>query len=189
MRILCDMDGVIVNLLPRWLDCINRDQGLNARPENINKWELGACPPLDKLKLHDIIKWLSTPGFLLNAPIFPFASEVLESISKRHELYICTARTSRESVPATLEWAKREIPWFDKSKFIFSTDKHIIKGDVLIEDKGETVENYTKHWPKADTVLVDYPYNQNFLCSVRICSTFPGNHWPLIHSYIEENYG
>jgi uncharacterized protein len=188
MRILCDLDSTFCDSLPAWLDAIYKDSGVRARVEDITRWEMETCPPLDKLRPSEVFKHLETPGFTLGIPPMRGAVEVLQQLHQEgHELLFVTARYGPVAMAETLQWVERYCPLLvARESVIFAAKKHILEADMLIDDRGSLVSKYALLHPQAKVVLVGYPYNEG---TERLADNitridYGANTWENIHAHI-----
>ena len=163
LTVLVDLDGIAVDTTPHWLFRIFEKTGVMAVPNDIRRWDLSQCPPLDKVPRELIFGVLDEPGFTLKLPPMPGVSSELKRLHDAgHKVYFITARYGANAMPETLAWLRIHIPWAVPEKQLgFFSDKHIIRGDVLIDDKPATLSNYRLINPAAELITIDYPYNQN----------------------------
>lgn len=187
MKILIDMDGIVTDTLPAWLDRIHSLYGVRAVPDDITKWNLHENPPLNLLKPDQIFDILNEKDFTLGIPQMADATHHIERLHKAgHDISIVTARYGTNCMPETLVWLREMMPWLNvEKKAWFCYDKHRITGDVLIDDKAETLIQYRKDHPKAHLVTIDYPYNKHAPADAhRVAKN--GSEWEQIENYINE---
>ena len=156
MVILVDMDDTIEQLLKAWLAVINQKHGRNVECEDIVDWNMAlAYPGLTHEEVYDVIK---QPGFWGSVEPIPGAAEALQRlIAAGHEVYIVTA-TDYESVPEKMgDLLFRWFPFLSWDHVIITSNKQMIRGDVLIDDGIHNLEGgeYAK-------ILVTAPYNRDY---------------------------
>jgi 5'(3')-deoxyribonucleotidase len=185
MRILVDFDGIITDTLPAWLQRIYETTGVRAKPSDILKWNLIENAPLDQLAPWQLLSILNEKDFMLNLPQMADAELFLEKLHKAgHDISIVTARSGDICMSETIAWVRAMLPWLDIKKVWFCHDKHRITGDVIIDDRAETLVAYHKEFPKAKLITIDYLYNKNTPASTkRILNN--GYEWEAIESYIK----
>lgn len=162
LRILVDLDGIVANTLPYWLKRIAHKTKVVAQIEDIRQWDLHKCPPLDTVDPKIIFGLLNEDGFMENIPIFFGAAEGLQQlIADGHEIYLVTARTGLTSMPETLRWVKKNLPFINVEKqLIFCYNKELIEADVIIDDKPDTLIRYMSTHSHALALGIRYPYNE-----------------------------
>ena len=185
MEILVDMDGILVDTLPRWLDRINELTGVRAWPEDIVDWNMHKNYPLTVLDPKTIFDILNEPGFTLSLPEMSGAARNLKKLHEDgHDISLLTARYGTQCMPETLVWLQKVMPWFDiERKTWFCHEKTRITGDVLIDDKTETLINYRRKRPSTKLIAIDYPYNQAAEVDFRVPKSI--HSWDRIREYIE----
>ena len=154
MVILCDMDNVISDLSTPWTQALNKRYHRNVAVEDINKWHLSNFYP--GLTAEQIDEPLHNPDLWSWVKPMEGAQTYLKKLmDEGHEIYIVTA-ASPDSMGPRFEYViKRYFPLIDYKHLIMTSNKTMIKGDVLIDDKPANLFNgsYRK-------ILFDWPYNR-----------------------------
>lgn len=187
MRILVDLDGIVADTLPHWLRRIYYLTGVRATLADITKWNLNENPPLTLLQPNQIFDILNEPGFNVSIPEMSDATLFLKKLHDvGHDISVVTARFGPVAMPETLQWLHAMMPWFDaEKKTFFCYDKHRVDGDILIDDKAETLIKYNQEHPAAKLITIDYPYNQHAPANtIRVSKN--GYEWEQIESYINK---
>lgn len=185
LTILVDIDGVVADTLPMWLAYIYQKTGVLATMDDITEWNLARCGPLTQVDPATIYDILNEPDFTTNIQPFPGASEKLEKLHDAgHNIYFVTARHGAVCMPETLTWLRRHFPWVDtKKQLSFIYDKHLMKGDVFIDDSTGNLALYREHHPTADLITIDYSYNQQDIDGIyRV--PYADETWDLIYTHI-----
>jgi len=215
VKILVDIDGIVADTLPYWLDRIHEEAakwfprdvyGLRpAQVGDIDQWGLENCGSLKvihKLAPQIIFGLLNKPGFMAGIPIMPGAAQTLKQLmDDSHEVLLVTARHGPVNMAETLEWVKLHLPFINAEKqLIFCYRKELIPADVLIDDKPETLNRYALAHPSALLMTINYAYNAQALNvnTVPVKTVrFQGhpnlnNTWGAIYGYIrgyEDRHG
>lgn len=186
MNILVDMDGILTDTLPAWLNRVYELTGVRAFGKDIKDWNLHKNPPLTDLKPNQIFDVLNEKGFTLSLPEMPEAFSNLKRLKEDgHDVSILTARYGDNCMPETIQWLVKNVgSWFDvEKKTWFCYDKARIVGDVLIDDKAETLIRYRQEHPQAKLITIDYPYNQGVSVDYRV--PYGPDAWDQIREYIQ----
>ena len=163
LRILIDLDGTVTHTLPEWLEEIGKKTGVYAKVTDITSYALDQCPPLTEVSREDIFDVLNQDGFKENLSLIRDASLIIRQLHEAgHEIYFVTARKRPESICATFPFMDKNFPFLDPSRIIFCQDKHLVKGDVLIEDNPAVMRKYKEEWPDALVMGFVWPYNKAY---------------------------
>ena len=156
MTILVDMDDVIEKLVDGWVDYNNEKFGTDVKPEDVRDWNMSlAFPTLTREQVYaaemDEALWDRVKPM-------PGADEALRAlIADGHDVYIVTA-TRYETLKAKMEKVLfRYFPYLSWDRVIITSNKHLIRGDVLIDDGPHNLTggDYKK-------ILFDANHNRSF---------------------------
>lgn len=163
MRIGVDIDGVLADSLPLWINELNRFFNKNKRLEEIHLYDICQTYEITTGELHN---FLARKGkYLMSKPLPVIgASHYLSRIKQYHDIYIVTARDElyrRE----TRGWLKKHGLPYDELLLLGSHEKKEAclekKLNLLVED---TLEIGIKVSAAGVPVfLMDAPYNQGAL--------------------------
>lgn len=171
--ILVDMDGTIADFEKGRERLLKRlYPEMNVIPaENITRF-YGAeeyIYPEDQKKAYEVTL---QPGFFFNLPIIRDSySALLEMYEAGYDVQICTS-PMRAAPDCELEkraWIQKHFPWI--SKVHVTKDKHLIYGDILIDDHEDPLEKSAPGLREAITshlvnnvswvhLLKDAPHNR-----------------------------
>ncbi|MGL5977950.1 MAG: 5' nucleotidase, NT5C type [Erysipelotrichaceae bacterium] len=153
-RLLFDMDDVITNFLGSVVDIYNMRKGTQYTIHEVRSWDLNG--PFDA----DIFDIFREEGFFLQLEEKNNATGVLKSLidSSRYDVYIITACNTATELMEKVQWMEKVLPSFNQSRIIACKEKHIIRGDMIIDDK---VENLEACAPFMECILYDMPHNQD----------------------------
>lgn len=176
LTILVDMDDVLENLLEGWVGWLNGTYGTNVDWHSIHSWELGGYfPTLTEKQLYepfrhdDFWDWVK--------PI-PNAPEVLRRLlDDGHKIVVVTASTY-QTLQAKMERVLfRYFPYLTFDDVIITSQKQLIKGDVLIDDgiHNHIGGDYAK-------LLMNAPHNVDFNAEANGMTRVYG--WPGIYDII-----
>lgn len=164
MKILIDMDSILVDTLPTWLKRIEEKTGIKATVNDVKVWMFTQLAPFNNVAPEEILGILNEPGFNEGLPPMPGGIEAVQQLIKDgHEVYLVTARHGPVAMPETLKWVHQHLPTLNERHIIFCYDKHLLSADILIDDRLETLLKYQAVHPYAATMCIGYPYNEEFL--------------------------
>lgn len=156
LTLLVDMDDTIEDLLGAWLTYLNQKHGTNVGKDDITQWDISAAfPSLSKQQVYEPIL---LNDFWKTVKPKDGAYDALEKmLADGHSIYIVTA-SNHETLHTKMECVLfRYFPFLSWNNVIVTSNKQMIKGDILIDDGvhnligGEYVG-----------ILMDAPHNKNF---------------------------
>lgn len=151
MRILVDVDGVVADMVG----------GLCARipgiePEDFTSFEFDkSWGPMMCQVLYGV---MGEPGFVMSLPVYDAAAEMVEALKKLGEVVFVTSPFSSATWARERElWLKR---WFPSVHHVIHTSsKHLVFGDILIEDRTSNAVSWLRAHCLSRAVLVRRPWN------------------------------
>jgi 5'-nucleotidase len=167
-RILVDLDDTIADWSGRF------DRGLDARPdtEGIRR----SCEqtgfslfdghtPAQKRIIREV---LSEPGFYSELEPIPGALEAIYQMDEEgYEIFIVTSPWVSNPTCASdkLRWIERYLGTSWSGRTIITSDKTVVRGDVLFDDKGHITGADEPTW---EQVLITQPHNRALEGRVRL---------------------
>jgi 5'(3')-deoxyribonucleotidase len=159
MRILLDMDGILVDLLNPWIEAYEKEHlGLHMKIEDVYSWDLHKCTPYPMENDTTIYDIINRPGWFRNLKPQPGAIEAVEKLTDNNECFIASSPSGPDSYKDKAAWIYQYFPTL-KNNIILTKAKHLIKADVLIDDSPANAEAYRKAWPESKILTIRYPYN------------------------------
>jgi 5'(3')-deoxyribonucleotidase len=160
MRILVDVDGVLADFVGSFLSCYS-DRGGDIPPD----FEWREWCDFEKLPDQDAVHKAWEHEWLFSATLDPYpgAMQALRHLNDRHEVYLVTAVCApwRVHIPARTGWLRRHAPFLDIQKqVIIASAKHVVVGDVLVDDYLPNLVNWSLANPRGLPVVIDRPWNQ-----------------------------
>lgn len=163
MRILIDMDSVVVDLCSKWFSTYNEEAGDDLRMENVASWDTHLYIKGDPKHLYGI---LCRPGFYDSLPPLDGAVDAVTELAKAgHEIRFCTATPSADAARSKMEWVDREfahLNWRGHKHVILTHEKHWIDANILIDDSPHNLEAFTRSSGFGSALAIAYPYNESF---------------------------
>lgn len=155
LTILTDADDVIENLLDCWVAMLNNRYGTSASPEDVTDWNVSlAFSTLTREQVYSVLA--DDELWHMIEPI-PGAQETLQKLhDEGHDIYIVTASDYR-TCKAKFDRILPLFPWLDWNHVIITSNKQMVKGDILIDDGPHNLVDgdYMK-------LLFDRPHNRSF---------------------------
>lgn len=141
MTLFVDMDEVIADTYNAHIDIYNKDFDSNLTREECMGREVWQCVPADRQQ--SIRNHARTIGFFTELRPIRDSQEVLQALSGKYEIYIASAAMEYpNSLKEKSEWLDQYFPFIHWKKRILCGDKHILKGDVLIDDRSYNLERF-----------------------------------------------
>lgn len=155
IKIGIDLDSVLSDLLPYWLNFYNNDFNDNLKVENITAWETDKFVKSECGK--KIFDYILQPNFFLNVPVLQGSQDAVKWLSTfdNVELYVVTAYHPYVCKDKA-DWLAKYFPEINQKNIIFINDKSLVDVDYLIDDSPTNCIGF-----KGKYLLFDYPYNQN----------------------------
>lgn len=170
--VLVDMDEVLADLIGSWIKVYNDLYDDNLTHKDVTQWDTTLIVKKEcGTKIFDLLR---TPGLFRYLEVRPYAQEFIQNlvdkgvrvlvvsdspIGDAHSDY--TNNSERISNPADdkRKWMAEHFPMIPTSQIIFTSQKWFVHGDVIVDDKPATFEEFQKRGRHA--VLVDQPFNQH----------------------------
>ncbi len=155
LNILVDMDGVLVDLLPRWLATYGVATGEYIHPDLVTSYDFQSYVR-DVEAFDDCLKFA-----LQFAPPVPGSHKAMqELVGAGHNVYPLTYchPAAPDAHRLKVEWLKHWLPMVDTDKLIATRHKHLVRGDVFIDDSEENIDKWLGAGG-ARAFLFNAPYN------------------------------
>lgn len=160
LHALIDMDGVVADWNGRFQHIARSDYSHINFPfltENLN-WDL--MHGLDEEAQEAVISIMNLDGFYADLDMIPGADVALnEMVEEGIHVSICTSPSinNRTCASDKLFWLENNIGKGFAKRAVITSDKTLVMGDVLFDDKPEITGAYRPVW---EHILFDQPYNR-----------------------------
>lgn len=129
-KIAIDMDEVIADVYPKFLDYYERDFG-----ERIEMKDFWGKKIYDNPEAKHIRNYLWDKGFFADLPVMKDSQEVIQELQKDYDIFLVTAAMEfRNSFEDKYDWARKHFPFIHWKNIVFCGDKSIIRADYMIDD-------------------------------------------------------
>lgn len=158
MIILTDVDGVLADLVA------DVCAGLAARghrrtPEEVTHFDFALSFSAEEMRhVHEI---MSAPFFCYGLPWYEGAREFVRDLQGQGEVHAVTApfRSSPSWMHERVQWLAPAVP-AERVHFVGGQYKHLVRGDVLIEDHPGNAAAWCDAHPSGVAILLDRPWNR-----------------------------
>lgn len=141
MSLFIDMDEVIADTYYKHIEIYNHEFQENLTLEDCWGDEVWKAVPEDRQA--SVRNHANTIGFFRNLKPIKDSQRVLKELSQKYELYIASAAMQfPNSLFEKSEWLDEYFPFIDWKKRILCGDKHILKGDILIDDRSYNLDSF-----------------------------------------------
>ena len=148
-RFLVDVDDVLADLRPRFLEVVNDVTGVCLTPDDFISWDYGQylTPP----QREQVNRILSSKGFCLALKPFPEAQEAIRLLRERVKVFAVTW-------PAH-GWFEERYEWLEKAygltvdDVILARSKYPVYGKWFLDDNPDNVETWARGNPGMTSML------------------------------------
>ncbi|MEM9487888.1 MAG: hypothetical protein AAGC55_02025 [Myxococcota bacterium] len=160
MRILIDLDGIVHDFNRAFIDHYNSVADEMAS-YHCPEWRFDHLA--NKAARMCTWEWVRHEPFWRSVPLL---SEVALSVIRGwhdagDEIIIVTAPMNGASARVKWERFHAEFDFLDRGSLILGKAKHLVAGDMLIDDKPANLLAYREHWPRAELATISWPYQDS----------------------------
>lgn len=155
MIIMCDIDGILNNLVEKTLEIYNSRTRKGIQISNIVSYNFFDCLPSEDAK--GIVSLFKEKSLWDSLKPLQGSQEVLKQLIKNgHKVYLATA-TDPINFKWKIDWLTQYYSFIPSDNVIRIADKSLLKCDILIDD---CLDNLIGNF--AERVCLNYPWNQSF---------------------------
>jgi len=157
--ILIDMDGTIANFNKSILQKMDKKYNILLSNGEITHFRIEKN--FEKTHREEITEWIEEKNFYLELEPFENSIKYIKEIFSHQDfdVFFCTSPLlSTYCIPEKQEWIKKYFGEEYLSKIIFSKDKTVVFGDILIDDK-PSIHGVNKT-PSWEHVYFNQTYNE-----------------------------
>jgi len=153
MTLFVDMDEVLADTYLAHIERYNQDFDELLTLTQCMGSEVWQNVP--EARQESVRKHAYTRGFFRELKPIPDSQRVLKELSQKYEVYIASAAMQfPNSLEEKSEWLDRYFPFISWQKRILCGDKHILKGDILIDDRSYNLDTF-----EGRPILFTSPHN------------------------------
>ena len=156
MVILIDADGVLEDLTQKWVIYLNEKYGTSVRYEDVTEWDMTKnFPSLTREQVYGAE--LDDELYERLKPYDGAVQYVKKLMDDGHTVYVVTTSPYQILKVKTEKVLLKYFPFLTWKNVIVTSDKKLIKGDILIDDGIHNLlgGDYLK-------ILMSAPYNRDF---------------------------
>ncbi len=159
MIILVDCDGVLADFIGTLCTEL-APRGIKKSPNEIHHWDL--TESLDPEEMKVATQVMTAPGFCASLDWYEGAIELVKGLSLIGEVHAVTAplKGNPTWMHERLGWLSSEVQ-SDRIHFVSGKYKHLVRGDVLIEDHPGNAYAWLEANPQGTAILIDRPWNSD----------------------------
>ncbi|NKI31978.1 5' nucleotidase, NT5C type [Croceivirga thetidis] len=155
MTIFVDMDEVLADTYQAHIDIYNSEFGTSFTKKDADGKDFWKCVPVENQQSVKDHAWQK--DFFKNLKVMENSQEILKELSAQNEVYIASAAMQfPNSLKEKSDWLDEHFPFIDWRYRILCGHKHILKGDVLIDDRPFHLERFT-----GRSIIFTSPHNVN----------------------------
>lgn len=168
--ILLDCDGPLSNFTKAYLKVVTAETGFPCRVENVDRWAIHTTEvfrlaaefkgiTVQELK-SKVEKHIVRQSFCTDIEVQKEAQAAVEELRSIGEVFVVTSPW--DSSPT---WMYERLHWcnhhfgISRGNVIQAGTKHLIRGDVFVDDKVSHVRDWQEAWPKGVGVLFSMHHN------------------------------
>ena len=157
MKVLCDMDGVVSNIMPLWLKLYNTDYNDYLKEEDVTEWGIEKfVKPECGIK---VMHYLAYEGFFEKAAPYPESKEGIHTLLNMGcDIWFVTKLTNYAPniIREKTAWVEKHHPTIGEKKVVFCQNKSTVKGDMMIDVYVENFKGFA-----GIRILYDRSWNRN----------------------------
>lgn len=188
LRIGVDMDGILVDMLPSWLENLNFGYGLDITIEDVTQWDMHKIDKCKHLSPKNVYEAFDYERFWTELLPMPGAIEAFKFLNENHDVFIVTAVPGGVAASGKIRWLQKHLPFFNISNLFICKNKVMVGPfDIFIDDKASTLMKF-EELCTTKTISIEYPYNKHAMYSISFKAGSykdPELAWKSIVNYVQ----
>ncbi|MGB1016084.1 MAG: 5' nucleotidase, NT5C type [Nannocystaceae bacterium] len=159
--VLLDVDGVVADFTAQILRLTHSLFDRRFTPEDVTEWDYKSALGLSDKEWRLVSTIIGSKDFAFELPVYPGAISGVQDLAKVADIYFVTSdwRTSPTWVYDRNRWLELRFGRELGKQVIHTSHKHLVRGDVFVDDKPSNVAAWASAWPSGIPVLWKRPYN------------------------------
>ena len=166
LTILCDIDGVVNDLVEKVIAAYNKKYNDNINVNDITEYNV---QQFLKPECKNVWMEFCTDELLSTLEPTQDSLEVITELMGKHDFYFLS-RTFPAHVKAKDQWLREKFPLYTDKMLITCANKHLVHGDILIDDYLDNLNENVKL-----NLIFDKPWNQAKIKSPNIKRVYSWN--------------
>lgn len=170
--VLLDCDGPLADFSGSYLRALYQETCCAHGVHEIDQWSIHKCgffidaarkTGVDPSELRRRVDaHVLRPGWCSSLTPTRFSQICVDDLHELADVYVVTSPwdSSVTWMHERLHWLNREFN-VPRGNVIQAGKKHLVFGDVFVDDKPEHVEAWLEQWPNGRALLFDMPHNRN----------------------------
>lgn len=179
--ILLDVDGVLCDFVSGYLTLVYEETGRQFEHHHVTQFDLKRALGLSDTESASVAQRVQQPGFCAGLAPLPGAVDGVRLLQEVADVYIVTSPWNSNPT-----WTHEREKWLaahfgiHHSHVLHGSAKHLVVGDVFIDDRAETIVKWNAAHPGKTAVLWETPWNAG--------NAWPGvltNDWTRVRTLVE----
>ena len=161
-RVLLDVDGVLADFIGEFLRVVHRETGVKVAHNDITTHEVVDSLPLGKTQADHVWHIFSMRNTAATMKPYPGAVEGAKKLMKVADVYFVTSpvKTSPRWCYDRTSWLSKHFGEAQARRVAYTSEKHIVQGDFLVDDRADNLEGWAKESPTRTPILWGQPWNK-----------------------------
>lgn len=172
-----DCDDTIENFCEVWIKELNKKYNKNYSTEDIKEWDIQKYYP--NTTKEELLEVATSAKFWDKVKPKRDAIVYLYLLQREFDVYIVTSGSYRSMYYKVPKIIKKYFNFIPEQNIICCTDKHLLKGDYLIDDNPS---NLLSGYPSYKGILFTAPHNKHINC--KQSGLFRADNWKDIYQYL-----
>jgi len=136
-----DMDEVVADCLPRFLEWYKRDTGIILTEEEVHGKEAWQAVRPEHVDM--ACNYVLQKGFFRDLPVIKDSQEVIKELQIKYDIFFASAAMPfKYSLEEKHDWLEEHFPFVPHSNWVLCGAKYIINADYLIDDRAKNFNGF-----------------------------------------------